>query len=288
MSDQWLVVVSILLSATLILLFFLYRKISRQDRLIRLQSLEIETKIRELVAQNRIQQELNREKQQLIGVVSHDLKGPFNRTFALIQLMSMDGENLTEHQKDYLGKIHQITADGLNMVRNLVDARKMDDQGIDLGRENLNLVAVLTSLIKQYRVLAQKKRIDISLTAPEKLDITGDRIYLSRMIENLISNALKFSPADKTIQVVLNDGPDFCVLAVTDQGPGLSDEDQVKLYQQFQKLSARPTGGESSTGLGLSIVKRLIDRMGGSIECQSELEKGSTFTLRIPKESNVS
>lgn len=288
MSEQWLVVVSILLSVALVLLFFLYRKVSQQNRLIRLQSQEIETKIRELVAQNRIQQELNREKQQLIGVVSHDLKGPFNRTFALIQLMSMDGENLTDHQKEYLGKIHQITADGLNMVRNLVDARKMDDQGIDLGRENLNLVAVLSSLIKQYRVLAQKKRIDIALTAPEKLEITGDRIYLSRMIENLISNALKFSPHDKAISVELKEESDFCVLSVRDQGPGLSEEDKQKLYLKFQKLSARPTGGESSTGLGLSIVKRLIERMGGSIECQSEIEKGATFILRIPKQATIS
>jgi signal transduction histidine kinase len=284
MNFWWLVILAGLLLLALALLISAYTKLARQKRLISLQSSEIQKQIKELIQQNQIQEELNREKQQLVGVVSHDLKGPFNRIFALIQLMSMDGDNLTEDQKDYLGKIHQITADGMNMVRNLVDARKMEDKGIDLNLEKINLTAHLAPLIKQYKVLAEKKHIIIEFHAPDRVEILADRMYLSRIVENLLSNALKFSPAEKSIHVTIRKEPNNVMLSVADQGPGISLDDQAKLYQKFQKLSNKPTGGESSTGLGLSIVKRLIERMGGKIECESSEGAGATFTIELPNQ----
>lgn len=283
MGYGWLVVLTVLLAAAMFLLIAAYVKLGRQKKLIRLQSNEIQKQIKELVQQNRLQEELNREKQQLISVVSHDLKGPFNRIFALMQLMNMENQNLTEDQKDYLGKIHQITADGMNMVRNLVDARRMEDQGIDLQKEKINLTALLNQLVKQYRVLAAKKKIEVSFVAPEKLELLGDRLYLSRIIENLISNALKFSEPAKQIAIGAEEHGNWIVLKVADQGPGLSTEDMNKLYLPFQKLSARPTGGESSTGLGLSIAKRLIEHMGGTISCESSPGRGTVFRVQLPK-----
>ena len=86
----------------------------------------------ELKEQNQKLNDLNKEKQQIIGLVSHDLKGPFNRIYALIQLMSLSSENLTSEQVEYHGKIHQIVADGLSMVRNMIDNQKFEDIGIDL------------------------------------------------------------------------------------------------------------------------------------------------------------
>jgi signal transduction histidine kinase len=283
MNEAWVVLLGALFALSLALLVVAIIKLRKQRRLIELQGAEIQKQLRELTAQNQVQEALNREKQQLIGVVSHDLKGPFNRIFALIQLMAMDQKNLTEEQLDYLGKIHQITADGMNMVRNLVDARKMDDDGIDLRTEKLNFALLLTNLVKQYRVLAEKKKIEIVLASPDTLEVWADRVYLSRMIDNLISNALKFSPYQKTIRVELAEENGFARVAVSDEGPGFSPEDEQRLYQKFQKLSARPTGGESSTGLGLSIVKRLVEKMGGNISYRAQPGSGTTFAIRIPK-----
>lgn len=283
MSYGWLIVLTVLLVAAIFLLIAAYLKLTRQKKLIRLQSSEIQKQLKELVQQNRLQEELNREKQQLISIVSHDLKGPFNRIFALMQLMTMENHNLTDDQKDYLGKIHQITADGMNMVRNLVDARRMEDQAIDLQKEKINLTALLNQLVKQYRVLAEKKKIEVKFIAPERLELMGDRLYLSRIIENLISNALKFSAAEKQIEVEAEERGNQIILKVSDQGPGLSADDMQKLYLPFQKLSARPTGGESSTGLGLSIAKRLIEYMGGSISCESRQGAGTVFMVQLPK-----
>lgn len=288
MGYGWLIILSALFALALVLLLAAYSKLVRQKKLIHLQSREIEKQIKELVRQNQLQDELNREKQQLIGVVSHDLKGPFNRIFALIQLMGMDGDNLTDDQRDYLGKIHQITADGLNMVRNLVDARKMDDRGIDLQPEKFNMVALIAPIVKQYTILAEKKKITIAFRAPERLDVVLDKMYLSRVFENLISNALKFSPPEKSIEVSLFDEGQTAMVEVKDQGPGLSETDQALLYQKFQKLTARPTGGESSTGLGLSIAKRIVEKMGGEIGCRSKLDEGARFWIRVPKKQSVS
>ena len=131
MQGIWLLVFATLF-ASVIYMIRVYRQSMRQNKLILLQSKEIQKQNRELEHRNKLLQELNIEKQQIIGVVSHDLKGPFNRIFALMQLITMSSENLTADQKEYLGKIHQIVADGLSMVRNLLDNRKLEDRGIDM------------------------------------------------------------------------------------------------------------------------------------------------------------
>jgi signal transduction histidine kinase len=281
-SLSWLLIISALFLVTVVLLVFTYLKLRKQQFLVRLQSKEIEKQIRELLEQNQVQESLNREKKQLILLVSHDLKGPFNRIFALMQLLEMSTGNLNDEQKEYLGKVYQIVGDGMNMVRNLVDVRKIEERGLEPSPESINLPSMLFSIVKQYRVTAEKKHIKINFQSPDKLQLMTDKLYVSRIIENLLSNAIKFSDSNKEVDVtIIEQGSHACV-AIRDNGPGLSDEDQQKLYQKFQKLTPRPTGGESSTGLGLSIVKQLVNSIGGDVECVSKIDQGSVFTIRLP------
>ncbi|MEQ1588490.1 MAG: HAMP domain-containing sensor histidine kinase [Cyclobacteriaceae bacterium] len=277
---------NIILIVLLLVVIFLqvraYLKLKQKNKLILVQSREIKRQIQEQEKRNKQVGELVHEKQQLIGLVSHDLKGPFNRIFALIQLMEITSENLTNEQREYLGKIHQIVADGLGMIRNLLDNRRLEDQGIDLMPEPLNLVTVLGSLIKNYRTLSAKKKIQIHFDAPAQAIVLADKLYIYRIFENLISNALKFSPEDRNIFVTIEEG-EKVVVKVKDEGPGISREDQKKLYQKFQRLSARPTGGESSTGLGLAIVKALVEKMGSELICESEEGLGTTFIVKMEK-----
>jgi two-component system sensor histidine kinase/response regulator len=284
MTSQWLALLAgVLLVVTVGMLIAAFVKVRRQNFLIRLQSREIQKQIRELIQQNDTSAHLLREKQQLILLVSHDLKGPFNRIFALMQLLEMSG-NYSDEQKEYLGKMYQIVGDGLNMVRNLVDVRRLEERGVDPHPERIDLAYLIKSIANQYRVAAGKKKITLHVDAPERLEFLIDKNYAARITENMLSNAIKFSPAQKNVFVELsreNDG--FISITVRDEGPGISHEDQQKLYLRFQKLSARPTGGESSTGLGLSIIKMLATSMGGEISCKSELEKGATFRVRLPE-----
>jgi two-component system, sensor histidine kinase and response regulator len=278
---------NIILIVLLLVVIFLqvraYLKLKQKNKLILVQSREIKRQIQEQEKRNKQVGELVHEKQQLIGLVSHDLKGPFNRIFALIQLMEITSENLTDEQREYLGKIHQIVADGLGMIRNLLDNRRLEDQGIDLTPEPLNVVTVFGSLIKNYRTLSIKKKIQIHFDAPAQAIVLADKLYIYRIFENLISNALKFSPEDRNIFVTIDEINEKIVVRIKDEGPGISREDQKKLYQKFQRLSARPTGGESSTGLGLAIVKALVEKMGSEVICESEEGRGTTFIVKMEK-----
>lgn len=257
-------------------------KTNRQAALLRLQSREIEKQVRELERRNDELERLNEEKIQIISLVSHDLKGPFNRIFALAHLMNSDPGNLTDEQREYLGKIHQITADGLGMVRNLLDSRRLDERAIELNELSFDLSSLVSAHVKNYREVAKKKKIDLLFEPGKPMMVRADKLYLGRAIENLLSNAIKFSSEGKRVFVELNQSDDGIKFSVKDEGPGLSQEDQLKLFRRFQRLSPRPTGGESSSGLGLYIAKTIVEKMGGTISCESEAGNGAQFILSLP------
>jgi len=272
-----------LLLLVIILQVRAYYILKRQNRIITQQSLEIQKQNEALARQNQLLNDLNIEKQQISGVVSHDLKGPFNRIFALIQLMNMSVGTYTEEQKEYIGKIHQIAVDGLSMVRNLLDTRKLEDKVFEMTIETIDMEAFVSSFVKNYRAVADRKKIEILFQSPSNVNVQADRLFLNRILDNLLSNAIKFSPPETKVIVHIEQKEKETLLSVKDEGPGISAEDQKKLYMKFQRLSAKPTAGESSTGLGLSIVKTLAEKMEGSVECVSELGEGATFTLSIKK-----
>ncbi|MEI9919435.1 MAG: HAMP domain-containing sensor histidine kinase [Bacteroidota bacterium] len=283
MTTSWLIILGVLLLISIILLFIFLSKYQKQKVLLRVQSTAIENQVRELTAQNQTQAQLNHEKKQLILLVSHDLKGPFNRIFALTQLLEMTG-SFSDEQKEYVNKMYSIVGDGLNMVRNIVDVRKIEEKGLDPYPEKLNLPAVILPIIKQYNVLADKKKIKIEYKSPERVEMLTDKNYVCRVMENLLSNALKFSESGKEVAVTVQQNNGQVQISVADQGPGLSEEDLGKMYMKFTKLTPRPTGGESSQGLGLSIVKTLSNCLGGDVECKSALGVGSTFTVTFAAE----
>ncbi len=280
MTTSWLIILGVLLLITIVLLAVTYKTARTQKLLLRVQSNEIEKQVRELTTQNQKQAQLNHEKQQLILLVSHDLKGPFNRIFALTQLLEMTG-TFTDEQKEYINKMYSIVGDGLNMVRNIVDVRKIEEKGLDPYPEKLNLPAVILPIIKQYNVLAEKKNIKIIYNTPEKVEMMTDKNYICRVMENLLSNALKFSEPGKEVGVTITQNGSHVQIDVADHGPGLGPDDLKNLYQKFKKLTPRPTGGESSQGLGLSIVKMLAQCLGGDVQCKSEVGVGSTFTVTL-------
>jgi len=227
--------------------------------------------------------EIEKEKQQIISIVSHDIKAPLNRIFALVQLLHMSEENLTNEQQQYLDKIHQVVADGLSMIRNLVDYRNLEYRKIDINLEEIDVRDFITSTVKNFKSLAGKKNITINLDAPESAIIMSDNQCLGRIADSLISNAIKFSNDGKEIFVQVKNSDENVVITVRDQARGFTEGDMPKLFNKFQKLSAKPTSGESSTGLGLYIAKRMLTKIGGSINCKTEEGIGSIFTVILPK-----
>lgn len=244
---------------------------------------QIHAKSAKLEEQNETLVALDREKNTLISVVSHDLKSPFNRIYALTNLLKMTDDNLTDEQQEYMSKMHQVVKDGLSLIKNLLDIRALENKGIAKEIEELDVIFVVKSLMKAQKPLADIKKIKLKFESDFKqLKVMTDKQYVSRIFDNVLSNAIKFSPLDKTVVVTVGNENGKTMIAVKDEGPGISEEDKKLMFGKYQVLSAKPTDGESSTGLGLSITKSLVGLLDGEIHCNSNLGEGAEFVVMLP------
>ena len=240
-------------------------------------------KNQELADKNNQLHELNEEHLNLIQIVAHDLKAPLNKTLGLVNLMGASG-NLSPEQIKFISMLKKVNQDAGHLLRELLELNALES-GPDpdqAGTEEYYGGQLLEEIVKEFGEVAVQKQIRLILHQPaEPVKINGRPDYLQRVMDNLISNALKFSPYDRQIDIgLVNNGS--LRFWVQDEGPGISEEDQKMLFRKFQRLSAKPTGGESSTGLGLSIVKNLVDKMGGRIEVESNLGQGTKFQVILP------
>lgn len=226
---------------------------------------------------------LNREKQQLISLVSHDLRSPLNRAFALSELLLMEKESLSDFQKDYLEKMRLVIADGLAMMRNLVDYRNLEFKRIDILPEKINVREFLDKLIREFQSIADKKEIGLeTLHDSQELLVTADKQCLDRVLGNLLSNALKFSKPGKKVFIRTKKDDQSVLIELQDEAGGFSADEEKTLFSKFKKYTAQPTGNESSTGLGLFIAKSMAERIGGTVTCQTAYPVGSTFVVTLP------
>jgi len=242
---------------------------------------QLRLKNADLERQNTSLAELNREKDNLISVVAHDLRAPLNRSLSLCGFI-LPGL-FTAEQKKIINLMIQVNNDGLQLVEGIlnVDAAAYRDP----SPVTINLRHFITDhLEKFFTGQAGKKGIWIHTAIENHLEITTDAHSLRRIIDNLVSNAVKFSAPDTNIFIRVLSIDDAIHISIQDQGPGISAEDQKKMFRKFQKLTAVPTSGETSTGLGLAIVKDLVEKLHGKITVNSELGQGTEFIIRLNKE----
>src|SRR5258708_2078903 len=155
------------------------------------------------------------------------------------------------------------------MVNDLISDAMMDAHNIAIRREHVDLAAMLGEIVSANRAQAERKKQSIQLNAPARQMWSGDPDRLREAVDNLVSNAIKYSPVGGHIELTMSVADAHIVIAVADEGAGLAEDDIARLFGRFQRLSARPTGGESSTGLGLSIVKRIVEPHGGRVSAHS-------------------
>lgn len=226
--------------------------------------------------------DLNREKDGIVSIVAHDLRTPLNNIEGLIQLVSMDG-NLNDDQKDYIIKIRSVVKRGNEMIRDLLDINQAKNQKPELKLSKLHIGEFITSWKVNFeKSLSAKNQTLVLIGDYKNLEIQTDPGLLSRILDNLMSNAIKFSEKGTSIYIDINAENEMLVMKIKDEGPGISPEDQQKMFKPFTRLSAQPTGGEPSNGLGLSIIKSLCKQLGGKIQVESELGHGTIFIVTIP------
>ena len=225
---------------------------------------------------------LNEEKNQLIGIAAHDLKSPLKRIEGLISLINMSSDNLTEEQKGLIKKISLVSKEQNELILEILDLNKIESQSTSIELKKGNVIKVLEEVIESYYLIADNKNIRM-VTRYDSHDIYAkiERYYLRQVFENNLSNAIKFSPPDTIVEIAAQKTGKKVVISIKDQGPGITAEDMKKLFGKFQKLSAQPTGGEISTGLGLAITKKYVEAMNGSIRCESEYGHGAKFIVEF-------
>jgi signal transduction histidine kinase len=255
-------------------------KLALQTQQIFWQREEISKQNTDLSKRNQQLLEINHEKDTLMSIVAHDLKSPFNRIAGLTSLIQLDV--LSQQQKEYLGHVKNAAQAGTDLIVDLLDAYALEAEDVEPEVIITHPGKLLDDRVAYFVFMAEAKGIALKNEHHFKGEVFTDPKYLHRILDNLISNAIKFSGKDTQVMVSgrMEEGGLF--FSVKDEGPGFSEEDKLYLFTKFKKLSARPSAGESSNGLGLAIVKTLIDRLGGSIELISESKKGSEFIVRIP------
>jgi signal transduction histidine kinase len=227
--------------------------------------------------------EANEFKTQMVGIVSHDLKNPIAAIQGFAELIV--DSNPDAYTLEPAQTILQLSHRMHHLVKDLLDHTALSLGRLELASNPVQFSTLVGKIVAEQQPLAQAKHQNLELQIKGKLWIQGDSKRLEQVVENLLSNAIKFSPTHQPIRIRLQDNPadGFIYLAIQDQGPGLTDQDRSKLFGLFTQLSARPTGGESSSGMGLAIVKKLVELQHGQISVDSIHGQGSTFTLRFPK-----
>ncbi len=247
---------------------------------------KVQAVLMELATSNERLVYLNSEKDEFLGIAAHDLKNPLTviAGSAELVMLSKDPNQINKLSKNIVAAATRMR----DLIANLLDVHAIEEGRFTSKVEKCDVRTLVQQSLENNQTPASRKEIVFSVEMLPGLEVRADRTATLQILDNLISNALKYSPLKTTIHIRARLEKEAILVAVRDEGPGISESDQLRLFQKFTRLSARPTGGESSNGLGLAIVKRLAQAMSGSIECQSALGSGATFTLRLPAWPNES
>jgi signal transduction histidine kinase len=300
---------ALILGLVALWMWWLYRGKYRAEREARTQHERAEAQATELLytnqaleASNQRLREFDTEKNEFLGIVVHDLKNPLASILLSVdlQIRSFRSGNY-EKVEEYADTVRATIERMMGIISNLLDLNRIERGGWAMNIRAVELELV-DAVVEMYRSRAAQKHICLHLQ--HTIDSTScssstpmllaDYEATRHVLDNLLSNAVKYSPSGKNIWVhvssIYADDDDInqttnagrIRIEIRDEGPGLSAEDKQKLFGKFARLSARPTAGEHSTGLGLSIVKKLVEAMNGRVWCESELGNGATFIVELP------
>lgn len=250
---------------------------------------DLRTRVREATAELQRRQEalerLNEEKNQFLGIAAHDLRAPLNAIGLSAEELVLPGLTPGEIVASGL-RIQQCVEQMTVLIQNLLDINLIESGRLRLQPEMLDLRVLGAELQMRHGKRASAKGQRIELHTPwEEVLVWADLIHVREVLDNLVSNALKFTPPgppERVIHLRVRSLPDGGEVAVQDDGPGFTPEDRARAFERFAKLSARPTAGEASTGLGLSIARSLTEAMGGRLDLESQPGRGATLRVMLP------
>lgn len=243
---------------------------------------QIESYNRELLRTNEALRRTVEEKSTLLGTAAHDLKNPLFGIRALSEIV-LETESLSPKSERKLNLIRESADETLHLIDELLATAASSAQS-SVDPEPVDVTALTQWVVRSFDPHAERKKqtLHYSVDAASPCVVEGDKRKLREAITNLVSNALKYSPPESEVEVVVASENGEVRVSVIDEGPGLSETDRQRMFAPFQRLTPEPTGGEGSSGLGLYIVKQIAELHEGRVEVESEVGQGSTFRLVLP------
>ncbi len=232
--------------------------------------------------------ELNNSKDKLISIISHDLRAPFTSLLGFSEILINERELPEKERVEYLEYIHEASKIQLQMVNHLLDWTKLQTGTMSFEPRRIEIRDIIDNCISVLTGVAMRKNIEIKVFGGKGVFVNVDEKLMNQVITNLLSNAVKFTPSDKTIKVTVDYyKKDMVEVIVKDEGIGISESNQMKLFRVDTKFSLIGTAGEKGSGLGLSLVKEIVEKHSGKIWLYSEINKGSEFHFVIPKAEDI-
>ncbi len=227
---------------------------------------------------------LNEMKNRLIGMAAHDLRNPIGAIHHLSADLSQDTDtSRSDEEVEILSLIHDSSGFMLSLIDDLLSVATLESHEMQLNRKPTDLNRLVAKSMKLNRPSADRKSVTLELRNNATFaEVELDRMKIQQVLNNLISNAVKFSHHDTTVIVTVAADNTNAVVSVKDQGPGIPHADLGELFKPFARTSVQPTDGEKSTGLGLFIVKQIVEAHGGTILVETEVGTGTTFRFLLP------
>jgi signal transduction histidine kinase len=218
---------------------------------------------------------LTEEKNNLLKIISHDIRAPFNQMFALLQMFEMEFNNISDNQQEYINRMYRAVLGGMEMIKNLHDARSLDNGNITLNPEHFSLRKQIQNSVRNFTIQCRIKdaKIQFDESDPD-VEINSDRILLGKVFDIILSNALKYSVPGSQVKVRLSTSESRSVVSFKDQGPGLSEEERKLIFSKFRKLTPKPTMDEATTGLGMFLALEFSKMLKIDIRVENDPEGG--------------
>jgi hypothetical protein len=238
----------------------------------------------EIEAQNRELRRLNDLKNSFLGFAAHDLRNPIGSIKVATELLLGElREVMPEEMERILQNVHRQANFTLNLLNDLLDIAHIESGSFTVELARMDMATFLEEAVERHQEAAKAKSIRLRLRCISTGDLVVDPLRLRQVIDNLLSNAIKYSPPKTMVVVRCIRTLEGWRIEVEDEGPGIRPQDRTRLFEGFARLTARPTGDEKSTGLGLAITRRIVEAHGGQIGVESELGEGSLFWFTLPQ-----
>ena len=239
---------------------------------------------RQLSKKNAELEQVNQLKNRFMGIAAHDLRNPLNIILSYADFLQEEAsDKLDEEQNEFLDNIVTSSNYMLKLIENLLDYSKIESGEMELEKEDIDIVQLARHTVELNRQIASRKQIDIHLRSEfDKKIVKADYYKMEQVFNNLLSNAIKFSYSDSNVEIQIDESNGYMLISFKDFGKGIESSNLDKLFVPFNQIDKKGTKGEKGSGLGLTIVKNIVEAHNGKIWAESEKGKGTVFKIEFP------